>query len=157
MHYTLKVCSLSYNRLKFLNHKLMKDWKNEEPLTSLDWKSLVIAKKASVASVVPKCSPWTSKDTRVETESRCQGTLNKHKLRSTLHFHQTSFYLVEEVDNLGEDVEASSWVDRGLIEDTCLWTREEPLLNFGLFRVLFLWLMLICLIDVQNMFECTCQ
>lgn len=27
-------------------------------LTSLDWNNLVIAKKASVASVVPKCSPW---------------------------------------------------------------------------------------------------
>lgn len=26
-------------------------------LTSLDWKSLVMAKKASVASVVPRCSP----------------------------------------------------------------------------------------------------
>lgn len=28
-----------------------------EFLTSLDWNSLVMAKKASVASVVPKCSP----------------------------------------------------------------------------------------------------
>lgn len=40
--------------------------------------------------------------------------------RATSHFCQMTSYLVEEIDNLGENVEASSWVDGGLIEDTCL-------------------------------------
>lgn len=29
-------------------------------------------------------------------------------------------YLVEEVDNLGENVEASPWVDGCLVKDSCL-------------------------------------
>lgn len=32
----------------------------------------------------------------------------------------TTFYLVEEVDDLGENVEASSRIDGGLVEDTRL-------------------------------------
>ena len=31
-------------------------------LTSFDWNSFVIAKNASVASVVPRCCPWTKKN-----------------------------------------------------------------------------------------------
>lgn len=40
-------------------------------------------------------------------------------------------YLVEKVNNLGENVETSSWVDWGLIEDACLWIREIIAVSFG--------------------------
>lgn len=49
-------------------------------LTSLDWKSLVMAKKASVASVVPKCSPCRNKD-----------AVRRHHKELTTYIYNTVF------------------------------------------------------------------
>ena len=52
--FELKIRPWSYFlRLTNLKHLLQ--------LTSFDWNSFVIAKNASVASVVPRCCPWTKK------------------------------------------------------------------------------------------------
>lgn len=91
-----------------------------------------MAKKASVASVVPKCSPYMDKDIRVM--NREAQAASRHQSRRKLYDLSNSFfYLVEQIDNLGENVEASSWVYWRLIEDTCLETRTDVLYLTRLF------------------------
>lgn len=50
---------------------------------------------------------------------------------------QTTFYLVEQIDNLGENVEASSWIYWRLIEDTRLETRTESFLISVIYVIVF--------------------
>lgn len=103
-----------------------------QDLTSLDWKSLVIAKKASVASVVPKCSPYINKrhERKIGDETVEQKQSQDISMKNlTSYTWQLAFYLVEEVDDLGEDVQASPRVDGGLIKNTCLSTGREQIFS----------------------------
>ena len=45
-----------------------------------------------------------------------------HPFICTYHYFDVSLYLVKEVDDLGQNVKASSWVDGSLVEDTRLST-----------------------------------
>lgn len=67
---------------------------------------------------------------------------------------QTTFYLVEQIDNLGENVEASSWIYWRLIEDTRLETRTESFLISVIYVIFFPFMFrLYWLIEVQNLSE----
>lgn len=70
-----------------------------------------------MASVVPKCSPCVNKDMRMREDGVMNSKPYRQHSLSTFFFF---FYLVEEIDNLGENVEASSWINGSLIEDASL-------------------------------------
>lgn len=137
-------------------------------LTSLDWNNLVMAKKASVASVVPKCSPWNEQrgnagiiqllfsnpshtPSKFSLEDFFFFSCKKKKNLFLLSFLRNpqlcppqgwnfpketkkikinaKSYLVQQVEDLGEDVKASPWVYWGLIEEPCLGIKQKFCLN----------------------------
>lgn len=95
----------------------------DRTLTSLDWKSLVMAKNASVASVVPKCSPYELGQPSVYNKKIIYTTNIVNLCQSEIKISN----LIEEVDYFGEDVETSPWVDGGLVENASLRIKQHHL------------------------------
>lgn len=70
----------------------------------------------------PKMFPLQKKVRVRYVRIKCSTVQGKSSFRDWVLYNCD---LVEKVNDLGEDVETSSWIDWSFIEDTSLWTREE--------------------------------
>lgn len=108
---------------------LIKQWMNEHPVSYIIGLKEPGHSKESLRSLggpkmlpLHKQKPWEKKKW-----SNCWTKTKTWQFNENLTSYswQLAFYLVEEVDDLGEDVQASPRVDGGLIKNTCLSTRRE--------------------------------